>query len=55
MEMRVNEDVLRWVVKKQELPKLPSPKQLFHRRSKQAALLRPPPRPGQAGAVPSAH
>lgn len=48
MQLRVTEDVLRWVVVKRPAPRLPAPRELYHRLSEHAHLLRPPPRPGQA-------
>lgn len=53
MQMRVNEDVLRWVVTKRELPKLPRSRRLFHLLSPHAAALRPQ-RPGDAAFARSA-
>ncbi|KAF8073141.1 OST1A [Scenedesmus sp. PABB004] len=49
MEMRVNEDVLRWVVKRRALPTLPQPRTMFHKLADRTDLLRPR-RPGAADA-----
>lgn len=44
-QMRIDEDVLRYVVVKRSLPKLPTPRQLYHRLSEHADILRPPRHP----------
>jgi ribosomal protein S6 len=44
MAMRVNEDILRWVVVKRGLDKLPSPRMMFHQLSENAEYLTPPTR-----------
>jgi Ribosomal protein S6 len=46
-QMRINEDVLRWVVVKRHLPKPPGSRELFHELSPHAAALRPR-RPGDS-------
>jgi ribosomal protein S6 len=44
MAMRVNEDILRWVVVKRDLNKMPNPRFLFHHLSEHAEFLTPPTR-----------
>lgn len=45
-QLRVDEEVLRWVVKKRELmPPLPSPRAMYHRHPVNGPLLRPPAMP----------
>ncbi|WIA29583.1 hypothetical protein OEZ86_012075 [Tetradesmus obliquus] len=44
MAMRVNEDILRWVVVKRGLEKMPSHRKLFHQLSEYAEFLTPPTR-----------
>lgn len=48
MQMRINEDVLRYVVVKRSLPKLKPPHTLYHRLSEHAGLLRPPTHPASS-------
>jgi ribosomal protein S6 len=44
MAMRVNEDILRWVVVKRGLDKMPNPRTMFHQLSEHAEFLTPPTR-----------
>eukprot|EP00882_Tetradesmus_deserticola_P012043 GHRQ01012755.1.p1 GENE.GHRQ01012755.1~~GHRQ01012755.1.p1 ORF type:complete len:133 (+),score=43.70 GHRQ01012755.1:478-876(+) len=44
MAMRVDEDILRWVVVKRDLDKPPNPRKMFHQLSEHAEFLTPPTR-----------
>ena len=54
-EMRVNEDVLRWVVvRRPAAPRLPGSRAMFHRHPEFGPLLRPAHRAPLGSGVPSA-